>query len=151
MGAMAYKITGISIARATVCSGRSKKTLKFRFTGLCQGVRADEFPAQRASNAENIAVWWRHHDVTTHFMNGGTRVTHGGNQRTAFNNSTPVLAVTWKSSLSYWPFVRGIHRWPVDSHHKGQWRGALMFYFICLWSNGWANNRDAVALIMTSL
>ena len=29
----------------------------------------------------------------------------------------------------YWPFVRGIHRSPVNSPHKGQWRGALMFFF----------------------
>ena len=29
----------------------------------------------------------------------------------------------------YWPFVRGIQRWPVNSPHKGQWRGALMFFF----------------------
>ena len=42
----------------------------------------------------------------------------------------------------YWPFVRGIHRSPVDSLHKGQWRGALMLYLICAWANGWANNRD---------
>ena len=21
-----------------------------------------EFPAQRASNAENVSIWWRHHD-----------------------------------------------------------------------------------------
>ena len=40
----------------------------------------------------------------------------------------------------YWSFVRGIHRSPVDSPHKGQWRGALMFSFI---TNGWADFRDA--------
>ena len=28
----------------------------------------------------------------------------------------------------YWPFVRIIHRWPVNSPHKGQWRGALVFF-----------------------
>ena len=33
----------------------------------------------------------------------------------------------------YWPFVRGIHRSPVNSPHKGQWRGALMFSLICAW------------------
>ena len=33
--------------------------------------------------------------------------------------------------------------WPVNSSHKGQWRGALMFSLICLWRNGWVNNRDA--------
>ena len=31
----------------------------------------------------------------------------------------------------YWPFVRGIHRSPVNSPNKGQWRGALVFSFIC--------------------
>ena len=34
------------------------------------------------------------------------------------------------------PFVRGIHRSPVNSHHKGQWWGALMFSFICAWQLG---------------
>ena len=43
----------------------------------------------------------------------------------------------------YWPFVRGIHRWPVNSPHKGQWRGALMFSLIFAWMNGWVNNGDA--------
>ena len=43
----------------------------------------------------------------------------------------------------YWPFVRGIHRSPVNSPHKGQWRGALMFSLICVWINGWVNNREA--------
>ena len=43
----------------------------------------------------------------------------------------------------YWPFVRGIHRSPVNFPHKGQWRGALMFSLICVWINGWVNNREA--------
>ena len=43
----------------------------------------------------------------------------------------------------YWPFVRGIHRSPVNSPHKGQWRGALMFSLICVWIIGWVNNREA--------
>ena len=43
----------------------------------------------------------------------------------------------------YWPFVRGIHRSPVNSPHKGQWRGALVFYLICVWINAWVNNREA--------
>ena len=32
---------------------------------------------------------------------------------------------------------------PVNSPHKSQWRGALMFYLICVWINGWVNNREA--------
>ena len=43
---------------------RSKKTSKLRDTGLCAGISpgTGEFPAQMASNAENISIWWRHHD-----------------------------------------------------------------------------------------
>ena len=37
----------------------------------------------------------------------------------------------------------GIHRSPVNSPHKGQWRGALMFSLICVRINGWVNNGDA--------
>ena len=42
-----------------------------------------------------------------------------------------------------WPFVRGIRRSPVNSPHKGQWRGALMFSLICAWINCRVNNCDA--------
>ena len=31
--------------------------------------------------------------------------------------------IKWKHFPRYWLFVRGIHRWPVNSPHKGQWRG----------------------------
>ena len=51
--------------------------------------------------------------------------------------------VRWKKFPRYWPFVRGIHRWPVNSPHKGKWRGALMFCMICAWINGWVNNSEA--------
>ena len=51
--------------------------------------------------------------------------------------------IKWKHFPRYWPFVRGIHRWPVNSAHKGQWRRALMFSLICLWINCWVNNCEA--------
>ena len=51
--------------------------------------------------------------------------------------------IKWKHFPRYWPFVWGIHRFPVNSPHKGQWRGALMFSLICAWINGWVNNREA--------
>ena len=42
---------------------RSKKTSKLRVTGLCVGNSpgTGQFPAQMASNAENVSIWWRHH------------------------------------------------------------------------------------------
>ena len=51
--------------------------------------------------------------------------------------------IKWKHFPRYWPFVWGIHRSPVNSPHKGQWRGALMFSFICAWINCWVNSREA--------
>ena len=51
--------------------------------------------------------------------------------------------IKWKHFPRYWPFVRGIHRSPVNSPHKGQWRGALMFSLIFALTKNWANNGDA--------
>ena len=43
---------------------RSKKTSKLRVTGLCaeNSPGTGEFSAQKASNAENVFIWWRHHE-----------------------------------------------------------------------------------------
>ena len=48
-----------------VCRRRSKKTSNLRVTGLCAGNSpvTGEFPAQRASDAENVSIWWRHHEI----------------------------------------------------------------------------------------
>ena len=46
--------------------------------------------------------------------------------------------IKWKHFPLYWPFVRGIHRWPVNSPHKGQWRRALMFSLICALNKRWS-------------
>ena len=51
--------------------------------------------------------------------------------------------IKWKHFPRYWPFVRGNHRSTVNSPHKGQWRGVLMFSLICVWINGWVKNREA--------
>ena len=51
--------------------------------------------------------------------------------------------IKWKHFPSHWPFGRGIQRSPVNSPHKGQWRGALMLSLICAWINDWVNNREA--------
>ena len=51
--------------------------------------------------------------------------------------------IKWKHFPCYWPFVREIHRGTVNSPHKGQWRGALMFSLICVWITGWVNNGEA--------
>ena len=51
--------------------------------------------------------------------------------------------IKWKHFPRYSPFVRGIHRSPVNNPHKGQWRWALMFSLICARINGWVKTREA--------
>ena len=51
--------------------------------------------------------------------------------------------IKWKHFPRNWPFVREIHRSPVNFPHKGQWRGALMFSLIYAWINDWVNNHEA--------
>ena len=51
--------------------------------------------------------------------------------------------IKWKHFPRYWPFVRGIQRSPVNSPHKGQWRGGVMFSLICVFINSWVNNLEA--------
>ena len=58
MGAIASQITSLTIVYSTVYSDADKKkTSKLRVTGLCAGnsPEAGEFPAQRASYAENVS------------------------------------------------------------------------------------------------
>ena len=50
-------------------------------------------------------------------------------------------------SALYWPFVRGIHRSPVNYPHKGQWLRVWCFVWSAPWTNGWVNNREAGDLI----
>ena len=60
MSAMTSKIASVS----TVCSGADQREKKLRVTGLCEGNSpvTGEFPAQRASDAENVSIRWRHHE-----------------------------------------------------------------------------------------
>ena len=66
-----------------------------------------------------VSTLWRRHRATKNLVN----IQHDD-------------VIKWKHFLLYWPFVRGIRRSPVNSPHKGQWRGALMFSLICARING---------------
>ena len=75
-------------------------------------------------------------DIHVYFLSLNTEMTRG-------RQGPHDDVIKWKHFPCYWPFVRGIHRSPVNSPHKGQWRGALILTLICVWINGCANNREA--------
>ena len=68
----------------------SKKTSKLRVSDLCEGNSPviGEFPAQRASNAENVPIRWRHHGYVCYWVNHIQFINL--NIRTIFK-----LAITW--------------------------------------------------------
>ena len=104
----------------------------------CQNwFRSDEMPFITLANVDKNSwrhmaslSWWDAISQTANEISRGT---------TALRDDV----IKWKHFPRYWPFVWGIHRSPLNSPHKGQWRGALMLSLICTWTNGWVNNRDA--------
>ena len=83
---------------------KSKKTSKLRVTGLCarNSPGTGEFPAQMASYAENVSIWWRHH------------VSHGFNVFTLavwFRDITEIRSISWL--VMPWFFVSPIHQQPL--------------------------------------
>ena len=57
---------------------KSKKTSKLHVTGLCKGnsLETSEFRTQRVSNAENVSIWWCHHDNSLFAGNISQSATH---------------------------------------------------------------------------
>ena len=74
---MASQITSVTIVYSTVRSAQIKENI--RVIGLCVGnsVVTGKFPAQMAINAENISIWWRHHDVDTQWYQVISRLSDG--------------------------------------------------------------------------
>ena len=139
---------------------RSSKISKLCITGLCEGNRLVTigFPSQRASNTEIDSIWWDHH--VQYVSNGVTAVLKS--KPSTCDIMGLILSyvavivikkqlicrlhddvIKWKHFSRYWPFVRGIHRSPVNSSHKGQWRGTLMVSSIRTLMNCWVNNNEA--------
>ena len=90
---------------------RSKKTSKLRVTGLCAGNSpvTGEFPAQMASNAENVPIWWRHHLFSDEsrfslYQDGG----HVPMDATLCSSKTMFqIYCTWNSCFSWTVSCRG--------------------------------------------
>ena len=67
MSPTAAQITSLTIVYSIVYSGKDqRKNQKLSVTGLCVGNSPEtgDFPAQMASNVENVSIWWRHHLTT---------------------------------------------------------------------------------------
>ena len=127
MGSMASLITNLAIVYSTVYSDTKKKASNLRVTGLCAGKSpgTGEFPAQMASDAENVSIWWRHHVV----------------KYSPLSSTCDVM--TW-SVLRITCSLGGeaaVHRWITLT--TSQWCGPWVFPSMSIWTNCWASNRQA--------
>ena len=84
---------------------RSKKTSKLRVTGLCVGNSpgTGEFPAQVASNAENVSMWWRHHALL-YRMYTWTR-----HKSTIISQNPTGIRPIWTTSFRFWLVILCLH------------------------------------------
>ena len=63
MTTMASQITSLTVVYSIVYSEKNIKAP--RHWPLCREFNGtSEFPAQMASNAENVSIWWRHHEFS---------------------------------------------------------------------------------------
>ena len=62
MSTIASQITSLTIVYSTVYSGADQRKHQSSASLALNSPGTGEFPAQRASNAENVSIWWRHHD-----------------------------------------------------------------------------------------
>ena len=136
---------------------RYKKKIKAPRLWPCAGNSpvTGGFPAQKASSAENVFIWCRHHVASCNLCDYMSiwfdDVIEGSKLHLVLLLGMVYVSgshchddvIKWKHFPRYCPFVRGIHRSTVNSPHKGQWRGALMFSLIYAWISDWVNNREA--------
>ena len=67
MGTIATQITNLTIVYSIADQRKHPSSVSVAFVCVCVGggggsLGTDEFPAQMASNAENVSIWWRHHE-----------------------------------------------------------------------------------------
>ena len=75
MGTMASQITSLVIVYSTVYSGADqRKHLSSASLAFVQGIHRRSANSQRANYAENVSIWWRHHEPGKCYISNGTNL-----------------------------------------------------------------------------
>ena len=106
-------------------------------------MHATWFSTREFSLNETLNMQFNHREGSRGLVQTSCRLTEPGYRQDDCQVSQDIGChndvIKWKHFPRNWPFVRGIHRSPVNSPHKSQWRGALKFSLI----PDWVNNREA--------
>ena len=91
---------------------RSKKTSKLRVTGLCvwDSPGTGEFPTPMASNAENVSIWWRHHDI---YSNCFTSYPGGWLCQWRLRHGFQLAGITEQIRWMWLSYMNSGNTWPV--------------------------------------
>ena len=76
VGAIGSQITSRTIVYSTVYSGSDQGKHQRSASLACVRGITGEFPAQKASNAENVSIWWRHHETFERLSLNHVMVSH---------------------------------------------------------------------------
>ena len=100
MNAMVSQITSLTTVYSTVYLGEDQIT-NIRVTGLCEGnwPVTGEFAAQRASNTENVFIWWRHHEFRL------LQLTSQLSDRFDILNIIGTVVIKWMLRLTIFPEI----------------------------------------------
>ena len=101
----------------------SRKTSKLRVTGLCEGNQpvTNGFPSQKASNAENVSIWWRHHVYLMHSIQIALHFSRDGLRWLYLMFKTPWdVSLQWRYLSFMKPRTNGLFVWSVacSSRHE---------------------------------
>ena len=128
MTTMASQITSPMVVYSTVYSDADqRKHQSSASLAFVWGIHRDRWiPRTNGQLRENVSIWWRHHVYWRHVLC----------QVYLIYEELNCLVNDYSSfiQIKFWS--------QVNSPHKGQWRGTLMFSLICIWTNGWVNNLD---------
>ena len=145
MGAMSSQITCLTIVYSIVYSGVDRRkrqncaSLAF-VRGIHRRIFTSEFPAQMASNAENVSIWWRSHVLSLEKSHDPPMQVK---QLRAIWVHRPVpTTITTKRKLCAPSDVMKWTHFPRYSY-KGPVTRSFDVYLMCTWTNRWANSPDA--------
>ena len=137
---------GVSVTISLNCDVKSLGETGPRYPSSGQFLFCRLFPSKHDKGGRSILCWYMnyHGHATVLYIMLRHAALHLTEIHMKVNPSWPHDdVIKWKHFPRNWPFVREIHRSPVNFPHKGQWRGALMFSLNYAWINDWVNNREA--------
>ena len=137
MGAMAYQITGITIAYSSVYSGALKKTSKLRVTGLCE---------MNSPVTGDVSIWWRHH-VFRYCMCSPWQCDRLPAMLKYFSIRSHIQQLTWTENQRHYTRNKSIIRLPQQpwynpgeygliSHHKPPKQYHWSLHRVRSWNSG---------------